>query len=528
MPKILVSDPISEAGIEILRKAGEVHVRTGQTEEEILQFIADFDAMIVRSETKVTARIIEKASKMRIIGRAGVGVDNIDLKAATQRGIIVVNSPAGNTTAAAELTIGLLLCVARNIPQAHCGTINGKWDRKKYVGSEVYRKTLGVIGLGKIGREVAKRARALGMHVIGYDPFTPDDVAQQAGVHKVDLDELFNTCDFLTVHTPLNDQTRNLVNAERLSQMKPSAMVVNVARGGIINEADLAAALKDGRIAGAAVDVFTSEPIKEDNPLIGCPHCILTPHLGASTVEAQEGVAVDVAQQIADVLAGGPARSAVNMPAIDPEMMERLMPYFTLTEKMGSLLAQLYPTAISKAEVQFTPDFADCPVDVLARSAVAGLLQPQLAEPVNSVNAPVLAQARGLQVSTSMSWQPRLGNYASAVGLTIHASDGEHEVTGTVLPSGECRILDVDGFRVDIVPHGNMIFTRHIDRPGVIGRVGTLLGNRGVNVAGMHLGRESVGGTALMVLMVDSEIDDQLLSDFRALDGMGAAQVVSL
>lgn len=530
MARILVSDPIAEAGIEVLRQAGEVDVRTGLPKEELIRIIGEYDALVVRSETKVTADVIEAATRLRIIGRAGVGVDNIDVAAATQRGIIVVNSPEGNTIAAAELTVAMMLAMARNIPQADRSLRAGEWKRSKFVGTEVYRKTLGIIGLGKIGREVARRAKGLGMTVIAYDPFTPAEVAERIGVTLTDLDSLLAQSDFVTIHTPLNEQTRHLINAERIARMKDGARLINCARGGIVDEQALADALRSGKLAGAAVDVFSKEPPTPDNPLLSLENCVVTPHLGASTTEAQVNVAVDVAEQIVSVLRGGPARSAVNLPPIDPEVLQRIAPYLMLAEKIGKLHTQLVQAPIVQVQVTYSPDFAELPTDILTRAVVTGILQPVLSEPVNPVNALLIAQSRGIHVTQSLQQQTEAHEmYPSLITVTAQTSGGErHEVAGTVFGKGDARIVTVDGYRVDVIPRGIMLFTRHTDKPGVIGRVGTLLGSRDVNIAGMHLGREKVGGKALMVLMVDDPIDASLLAEIRALDGMESAQVVEL
>lgn len=530
MARVLVSDSIAEAGIEVLKQAGEVDVRTGLSKEELIRIIGEYDALVVRSETKVTAEVIEAARRLRIIGRAGVGVDNIDVAAATQRGIIVVNSPEGNTIAAAEHTIALMMAMARNIPQADRSLRAGEWKRSRFIGTEVYRKTLGVIGLGKIGREVARRAKGLGMSVIAYDPFTPAEVAERIGVKLTDLNSLLAQSDFVTIHTPLNEQTRHLINAERLALMKDGARLINCARGGIVDEDALVDALRSGKLAGAAVDVFGKEPPPPDHPLLALENCVVTPHLGASTQEAQVNVAVDVAEQVVSVLRGGPARSAVNLPPIDPEILQRIAPYLLLAEKIGKLHTQLARAPIVQVQVTYSPDFADLPTDILTRAVVTGLLQPVLSEPVNPVNALLIAQSRGIHVTQSLQQQPESHElYPSSITVTAHASGGEkHEVSGTVFGKNDARIVTVDGFRVDVIPQGIMLFTQHTDKPGVIGRVGTLLGSRNVNIAGMHLGREKVGGRALMVLMVDDPIDAALLAEIRALDGMETAQVVEL
>lgn len=527
MARILVADPIAEAGIDALRPAGEVHVRTGLAPEELKKIIPDFDALIVRSQTQVTADILEAATNMKIIGRAGVGVDNIDVPVATKRGIIVVNSPSGNTIAACELAFALMMASARNIPQAHMSTSAGEWKRSKFVGTELNRKTLGVIGLGKIGTELARRARAFGMTVLAYDPYTPADVAEQYGIILSELDELLKVSDFVSIHTPLNDSTRNMIDAKKLALMKPSAHLINCARGGVINEQDLADALNEGRIKAAAVDVYSSEPMKADNPLLKAQNCILTPHLGASTVEAQVNVAIDVAEQIAEVLQGGAARSAVNLPPVDSDDLKKLGPAIYLSEQMGKLLTQLNPGAVTQVDVKFTSDFAGQPVDLVVRSAVSGILRPQLSHPVNPVNAFLIAKNRGMAISTTIETQNRNNSYQSSVTIAAEIDGKCHSITGAVTPQGP-RILDVNGFLVDIVPEGHMIFTMHTDTPGVIGRIGTLLGSRGVNIAGMNLGRQVPRGTALMVLMIDTPLDEQLLQEFRQLDGLELAQIASL
>ncbi len=527
MARILVADPIAEAGIDALRPAGEVHVRTGLAPEELKQIIPDFDALIVRSQTQVTADILEAATNMKIIGRAGVGVDNIDVPVATKRGIIVVNSPSGNTIAACELAFALMMASARNIPQAHISTSAGEWKRSKFVGSELNRKTLGIVGLGKIGTELGRRARAFGMTVLAFDPYTPADVAQHYGIVLTELDELLKAADFVSIHTPLNDSTRNLIDSKKLSMMKPTAHLINCARGGVINEQDLADALNDGRIKSAAVDVYTSEPVKADNPLLKAKNCILTPHLGASTVEAQVNVAIDVAEQIAEVLQGGSARSAVNLPAVDSEALKKLAPVIYLAEQMGKLLTQLNTGAVTKVDVKFTADFTDKPTDLIVRSAISGLLRPQLSHPVNPVNAFLIAKNRGMNINTTIESQASENNYPSALTISAEIDGKVTTITGAMTEQGP-RILDVNGFKVDIVPEGHMIFTMHTDKPGVIGRVGTLLGTRGVNISGMNLGRAVPRGTALMVLMIDSPLDDALLQEFRSLDGLELAQVASL
>jgi len=527
MPKVLVADPIAPEGIEILKKVAEVDVKTGLPPGELAAIIGEYDALAVRSETKVTSEIIAKAEKLKIIGRAGVGVDNIDVEAATNRGILVVNSPEGNTMAAAELTVAMLLALARNIPQADQTLRGGKWDRKKYMGSEVYHKTLGVIGLGKIGREVAKRLQSFEMSVLGYDPYLKPDQAEALGVKLVDLDTLYKESDYITVHVPKTKETTGMINAEKLALMKPTVRLINVARGGILDEAAVAEAAKAGRIGGAAIDVFTTEPAPADNPLLGIPNIITTPHLGASTEEAQVNVAIDIAEQIVDVLEGRPARAAVNMPSVSAEMLVRLQPYLTLAEKIGSLHAQLTSTPITEVEVVYAGDFENLPTVHLTRAVLKGLLEPIVPESVNYVNAPTLAAARGIKITESRT--PATGGGEGCV-LTVRkkSASSEREICGTVFSKDNIRILYIDGYRVDIRPTGAMLVTQHTDRPGIIGKVGTLLGDNGINIAGMHVGRESEGQGAVMVLKLDAPLSDSLLEQIRQIDGMETARLVQL
>ncbi len=525
MPKVLVSDPIAPEGIEILKRVAEVDVKTGLSKDELAAIIGDYDALAVRSETKVTGEIIAKAGKLKIIGRAGVGVDNIDVEAATNRGILVVNSPEGNTLAAAELTVAMLLALARNIPQADQSLRAGRWDRKKYMGSEVYGKTLGVIGLGKIGREVAKRLQSFGMRVIGYDPYLKPEQAEALDIKLADLDTLYTDSDYITVHVPKTKETAGMINAEKLALMKPTVRLINVARGGIIDETALAEAAKAGRIGGAAVDVFTTEPAPSDNPLLGVSNIITTPHLGASTEEAQVNVAIDIAEQIVEVLAGKPARAAVNMPSVSADLLVRLQPHLTLAEKIGSLHAQLTSSPISDVEITYAGDYEGLPTVHLTRAVLKGLLEPVVPESVNYVNAPTLAAARGIKITES-----RTPGVVEGPVLTVRKRGGttDRAISGTVFSRDNIRILTIDGFRVDIRPTGAMLVTQHTDRPGVIGKVGTLLGDGGINIAGMHVGRESEGRRALMVLKLDAPAPESLLEQIRRVDGMESARPVQL
>ncbi len=527
MAKVLVSDPIAPEGIEILRRVADVDVRTGLTKDELAQIIGDYDALAVRSETKVTADILARASKLKIIGRAGVGVDNIDVDAATSRGILVVNSPEGNTLAAAELSFAMLLALARSIPQADQSLRAGKWDRKKFMGSEVYNKTLGVVGLGKIGKEVAKRAQAFGMDILGYDPYLKPEQAESLGIKLVDLDTLYAQSDYITVHVPKTRETSGMINAEKLALMKPTVRLINCARGGIIDEQALADAARAGTIGGAAIDVFSTEPAPADNPLLGVPNIITTPHLGASTEEAQVNVAIDIAEQIVDVLGGKPARAAVNMPSVPADVLGRIEPYLILAEKIGSLHAQLTSSSINEVEVVYAGEFDNLPTVHLTRAVMKGLLDRIIPESVNYVNAPALAAARGIKVTESRT----SGGENGASLLTVRkksAESGEREISGMVFSRDNVRILTIDGYRVDIRPSGPMLITKHTDRPGVIGKVGTLMGDNGINIAGMHVGRESEGQGAVMVLKLDTVVPDDVLAQVRRVDGMETARSVEL
>jgi D-3-phosphoglycerate dehydrogenase len=526
MPKVLVSDPIAPEGIELMKKVADVDVKTGLPKEELVRIIGDYDALAVRSESKVTAEVIAAAGKLKIIGRAGVGVDNIDVEAATKRGILVVNSPEGNTIAAAELTVAMLLALARNIPQADASLRGGEWKRSKYVGSEVYKKTLGVIGLGKIGREVARRLRAFDMEILGFDPYLKQEQAKELGIELVSLNDLYKRSDYITVHVPKTKETAGMIGAEQLAMMKPTVRLINVARGGIFDEVAVAQAAREGRIAGAAVDVFSVEPVTADNPLLGIPNIVTTPHLGASTEEAQVNVSIDIAEQIVDVLSGKPARAAVNMPSVSADVLARIQPYLTLAEKIGSLHSQLADSQIGEVEVVYSGDFADMPTVHLTRAVLKGILDPIIPESVNFVNAPTLAASRGIKVTESRT--PENPTHSCLLSVRAKAPHYGREICGTIFGRDDVRIVHIDGYRVDIKPRGSMLVTEHTDRPGIIGKVGTLLGDNKVNIAGMHVGRESAGRQALMVLMVDEPIAEDILRQIKQIDGMETARQVQL
>ncbi len=528
MTKVLVSDPIDQTGIDILSQVAQVDQRIGLPEDELKSIIGDYDALMIRSGTQVTSSVIEAAEKLRIIGRAGVGVDNVDVPAATQRGVLVVNSPGGNTIAAAEHALALLLALSRHVPQAHASTMSGSWDRKKYVGNELYKKVLGVVGLGKIGSHVARVASAMGMDVIAYDPFISADRAQQMQVKPTSIEVLFKQADYVTLHLPRTPDTENLVNAALLSTMKPSARLVNCASGGIIDESALAVALESGVIAGAALDVYANEPLKLESPLRTLSErLILTPHLGASTEEAQVNVAVDVAEQIRDVLLGLPARSAVNIPGLSAEIMERLKPHLQLAETLGILISQLCAGQVQELEVRLQGEFAQHPSQPLVVATIKGLLTSALGDRINYVNASLEAKGRGIHVVEVKDDASR--DFAGgSIQLTVRGIQGGHSVTGAVFADGDLRITTIDEFPVNVSPSRHMLFTRHRDMPGIIGQLGSLLGQHNVNIASMQVGRRIVRGDAVMVLSIDDPIPSDLLELILAINGIQEAHPVTL
>ncbi|MFO0075777.1 MAG: phosphoglycerate dehydrogenase [Cyanobacteriota bacterium] len=528
MTKVLVSDPIDQTGIDILSQVAQVDVRTGLSPDELKQAIGEYDALMIRSGTQVTADVIEAASRLRIIGRAGVGVDNVDVPAATRRGVIVVNSPEGNTIAAAEHALALMLSLSRHVPHAHASTMAGGWDRKTYVGNELYKKKLGVVGLGKIGSHVARVARSMGMELLAYDPFISPERAQQLQVKLLPLPQLFAEADYITLHLPRTPETENLVNAELLRTMKPTARLVNCARGGIVDEAALAEAVETGVIAGAALDVFAKEPLAADSPLRSVKErLVLTPHLGASTEEAQENVAIDVAEQIRDVLLGLPARSAVNIPGLNAELMEQLKPHLQLAETLGQLLSQLAGGQIAELEVRLQGDFAAHPAQPLVVASLKGILSTALGDSINYVNATLEAKERGIKVLEVKDDASR--DFAGgSLQLVSRGAKGNHSVTGAVFADGELRVTTIDEFPVNVAPSRHMLFTRHRDMPGNIGQLGSLLGEHNVNIASMQVGRRIVRGDAVMVLSLDDPIPPSLLATIHSINGIQEAHPVTL
>jgi D-3-phosphoglycerate dehydrogenase len=509
--KILVAEPLAKSGLEILRAHHEVDEKIGLSPEELAAIIGEYDALLVRSQVKVTAEILAHAARLVVIGRAGVGVDNVDLEAATRAGIVVVNAPTGNTVSAAEQTIALMLALARKTPAADASMRRGEWKRSNYTGVELRGRTLGIIGLGKIGQAVADRARGLEMTVIGYDPFVTAEQAALHGVTLVELDAIIEQSDVITVHVPLNKATRDIIGAKQIARMKPGVMLVNVARGGVYNEADVARALTDGKLAGAAFDVYDPEP-PVDSPILTAPNTILTPHLGALTAEAQLRVAEEACEQVIDVLAGRSARYAVNAPLLTPETARAITPYLPLTVTLGRIAAQYFRAAIKTLTVDVSGDLADHDVSQLTAAALRGVLENAGTDRVNLINAGLLAKNRGMTVNERKTSDA--GTFASLVTLTLEGDAGKAVVAGTIA-NGEPRLVRIDDNWLDMAPTPLMLVTRHQDKPGTMGRIGLMLGEADVNISAMHLARTAPRQDALMLLAVDDEVPDAVAAAIR-------------
>ncbi|MDX8045427.1 phosphoglycerate dehydrogenase [Gracilibacillus sp. S3-1-1] len=515
--KVLISDPLSEDGIKPLREADNVQVDidTGLSPDELIEKIGDYDALLVRSQTKVTRDIISKASNLKIIGRAGVGVDNIDLSAATEYGIIVVNAPDGNTNSAAEHTVAMLMSLARKIPQAFVALKNGKWDRKTHVGVELKGKTLGVIGMGRIGAEVAARAKGQRMNVIAYDPFLTKERADKLGIDFGSVEDVIKVADFITVHTPLIKETKHLINKEAFAKMKDGVRIINCARGGIIDEDALYDAIKSGKVAGAALDVFEEEPAT-DHRLLELPEVIATPHLGASTVEAQENVAVDVSHDVVRYLTEDVAKNPVNLPSVPKELLNKIEPYFHLSEKLGTFLTYLTPGVIEEINISYSGELTELDVTPLTRNTIKGLLKRHLGDHVNDVNASYLAEKRGIQVNENKSSTPK--GFTNLLKVEVKTKEVTRSIAGTLLNGLGPRIVQVDAYTVDLVPEGDLVVIKHNDRTGVIGKVGNLLAEKGINIATMQVGRSDVGGEAIMVLTVDKYLEEAEIEALQQID----------
>jgi D-3-phosphoglycerate dehydrogenase len=527
MPRVLICDKLEAAGLDLLKKSGiEVDNRPGLKDAALAEALHAADGAIVRSGTRITADLLESPGHLKAVVRAGVGVDNIDVPAATRKGIVVMNTPGGNTVSAAEHTIALMLALARHIPASDAGMKAGKWDRGKYVGAQVAGKTLGVVGLGRIGREVARRAAGLDMKIVGYDPFLAPDRAAQLGIQAFSsVHELLPICDFLTLHLPLNDETRNLIGAKELAMLPKQARVLNVARGGIVNEQALADALKNGVIAGAALDVFEQEPPSPDNPLIKAPNIVLTPHLGASTVEAQEAVAIEAAQLLSDFLMKGVIQCAVNVTSVNRAELEELRHYVDLARRLGLLQAQMAQGSVRKAELIYRGELAKKNTQLLTAAFAAGLLETSLAESVNIVNAELLARERGIEII--QSGNPHKGDFANLMHTEVH-SDKPLVASATLFGNQYLRLVQLGHYRLESYLEGVMLIFTHYDVPGLIGFIGTIFGKHSVNIASMNVGRQMPGGEAIAVLNLDNSPPDDALREVRAHEKISRLTVVKL
>ncbi|MDI6703106.1 MAG: phosphoglycerate dehydrogenase [bacterium] len=522
--KVLVSDPLSKEGLDILDKAQiPYEVKTGLREEELVSCISRYNALIVRSETKVTKNIIGAAQNLKVIGRAGVGVDNIDVMEATKRGIVVMNVPGGNTISAAEHTMALLLSLSRNIPQANKSLKEKEWNRKRFRGVELNGKTLGIIGLGRIGREVAKRAKSFVMKVIAFDPYVSEDQAKVIGVELVELEDIYKESDYITLHIPSSDKTRHLISRDEFSKMKPGVRIINCARGGIIDEEALYEAMKEGKVAGCALDVYEKEP-PFDSPLLELENCITVPHLGASTKEAQVNVAVEIARQVVDALKNDEIRNAVNIPQIEDI---EIKPYLFLCEKIGYLHAQLLSGHIEGIDVEYTGEIANYKVAPLTVAILKGILSGILTETlVNYVNAPLIAKERGIRVVESKSIKEK--DFTNLISVRLSTDKEKRVIEGSIFQKDDERIVSIDGFRVDAIPSGYMLVISNIDKPGVIGKIGTILGQNNINIAGLQMGRKAIGGRQLMVLNVDHVVEQEVLKQIEGVDEVSSVRMVKL
>ncbi|MGI9482625.1 MAG: phosphoglycerate dehydrogenase [Hyphomicrobiales bacterium] len=515
-PRVLISDKLSPTAVDILKERGldvDYQPDLGKDKDKLHSIIGDYDGLAVRSATKVTEKIIDAADNLKVVGRAGIGVDNIDIPAATAKGIIVMNTPFGNSITTAEHAISMMMALARQIPAANTSTHEGKWEKSRFMGVELFGKTLGIIGCGNIGAIVADRAVGLKMKVIAYDPFLSAERAVELGVEKVELEELFRRADFISLHTPLTDKTRGIIDAKALDAMKPGVRIINCARGGLIVEDALKATLDAGHVAGAALDVFEIEPANE-NALFHMDNVVCTPHLGAATSEAQENVAIQVAEQMADYLLSGAVTNALNMPSISAEEAPKLKPFVALAEQLGSFAGQLTQTGLEGVIIEYAGDVAEMNTNALTSAAIAGVMRPLLVE-VNMVSAPVVAKARGITVD-EVKQTPR-GVYDSYIRLTIKTERQERSVAGTVFSDGKPRIIQIKGINMEAELGPHMLYITNEDKPGFIGALGTLLGSSGINIATFHLGRQSQGGDAIALVEIDGEAPPAVLNQLNAL-----------
>ncbi len=525
--RVLLVDGIDPAGVEVIKRSGSIDpfVHDKISKDKLLELIPSMDGVIVRSATTIDKSVIEKASRLKVIGRAGVGIDNVDIEAATQSGVLVMNSPGGSTTTTAEHTIAMLFALARNIPQAYKKLKERQWEKTKFKGVELAGKTLGVVGLGRIGSEVARKCQAIGMNVIAYDPYINPDAQFSSGLTLVDVSRIFEESDFITVHSPLTDATRNLIRKETIARMKDGVRILNCARGGIVNEQDLYEAMKAGKVAGAALDVFETEPNTE-SPLLELDNFIATPHLGASTVEAQRKVSEDICQQISDYLLKNTVRGALNFPQLDANQVERYQHFVDLASRVSSFVGQLSEGRMQSVAIRYSGEVCDMNLNYLTSVIIRGLLLPVLREGVNLINALHLAGQRGIKVEETRVPAPE--NFTNLIAIELKTDVDSHRVSGTVFNDKLPRIVNVDGYALEVIPRGNMIFFTNLDKPGVIGNIGTVLGQCSVNIAGMQLGREHEGGKALALLLVDNPVGQDVIDRVRTIDNILSAKVIRI
>ena len=524
--KVFVSNDVSEKGVALLREHFDVDVMPNMPVPELCKIIGKYDALVSRSQIQVTKELIDAATNLKVIGRAGVGVDNIDIPAATARGIVVLNTPEGNTMAATEHTVAMLMAMTRHIPQAHQSMQEGRWDRKSFDGIQVQNRTLGIIGVGRIGSRVAKRMQGMEMTTIGYDPYITEERARQVGVELVDLDTLLAKSDYITIHTPLTKETEKMINAETIAKMKDGVRFVNCARGGCMDAQAVADAVKSGKMAGAAIDVYTSEPLlPENNPFLGLPQVVQTPHLGASTLEAQVGVAVDVAYGVIDALLGKPVMTAVNMAPIPKSVATVIQPYFGLAERMGTVGIYLADGPVKEVAIEYTGALAETEVQALTTAFLKGLLNPVLQESVNYVNAPGLAKARNLNVKEVKSHHA--GYFTTAITVKIATDKGAHKLVGTLFDGKEPKIVEIDQYRVDFKPEGYLLLAPHANKPNMIGQMATILGNAGININGMQVGSTTKDDTNIMAIAVGNDIPNDIMLQLRGVDGIFDVKLIN-
>jgi len=525
--KILVSDNLSESGIEKLTRVPgfDVEVNTTLTPEQLCRVIKEYDGLVIRSGTKVTAEVLENAVNLKVIGRAGIGLDNVNIEEASKRGIVVMNTPEGNVITTAEHAIAMMLALTRNIPQASGSLKGGNWEKKRFKGKEVFNKVLGIIGVGRIGRIVADRAAGLKMQVIGYDPYINPEVIDKLGIEGVTIDELFARADYITIHTPMTNETRNILNADAFRKMKKGIFIINCARGGIVNEADLCAAIKEGIVAGAALDVFAKEP-PIGNPLLELEQVIATPHLGASTEEAQENVAIAVADQIADFLTRGTIRNAVNAPSIDGAILAKLRPYLVLAEKLGCVLTQITKGAIQRVAIEYVGEAAELEIQPMTIAILKGMLSPILGDMVNFVNVPIHVKERNIKVSESV--QSEAEDFTNLISIRVVTSERENVVAGTIVGKKEPRMVCLNDFRLEAALEGHLLLIYNIDTPGTIGAIGSCLGKHNINISMMNVGQVLERGQNIIFLRTDTPVTPDVVKALLAMDNVDIVQAIEL